>query len=70
MGAALLVLLGINVILIAEHNQYAGREGVGASIHIYADLGCCDLLASRQTSEQTTRYGRLGSLMDGRFSVF
>jgi hypothetical protein len=35
MGAALLVLLGVDVILIAEHNQYAGREGVGASIHIY-----------------------------------
>ena len=33
-GAVLLGLLGIDVILIAEHNQYAGREGVGASIHI------------------------------------
>ena len=30
----MLRLLGIDVILIAEHNQYAGREGVGASIHI------------------------------------
>ena len=33
-SSVLLVLLGIDVILIAEHNQYAGREGVGASIHI------------------------------------
>lgn len=33
-GTVLLGLLGIDVILIAEHNQYAGREGVGASIHI------------------------------------
>ncbi|MGF1495276.1 MAG: DUF998 domain-containing protein [Elainellaceae cyanobacterium] len=33
-GTALLVLLGIDVILIAEHNQYANRAGVGASIHI------------------------------------
>lgn len=33
-GAFLLFLLGIDVVLIAEHNQYAGREGVGASIHI------------------------------------
>lgn len=33
-GTALLVLLSIDVVLIAEHNQYAGREGVGAAIHI------------------------------------
>jgi hypothetical protein len=33
-GTALLVLLSIDVVLIAEHNQYAGRAGVGASIHI------------------------------------
>ena len=33
-AAVLLGLLGIDVILIAEHNQYAGRPGVGASIHI------------------------------------
>ena len=33
-GAFLLFLLGIDIVLIAEHNQYAGREGVGASIHI------------------------------------
>ena len=33
-GTVLLLLLGIDVILIAEHNQYAGREGVGANIHI------------------------------------
>lgn len=33
-SSVLLILLGIDVILIAEHNQYAGREGVGASIHI------------------------------------
>lgn len=33
-GIALLALLSIDVVLIAEHNQYAGREGVGAAIHI------------------------------------
>ena len=33
-ASVLLGLLGIDVILIAQHNQYAGREGVGASIHI------------------------------------
>ena len=33
-GTVLLLLLGIDVIVIAEHNQYAGREEIGASIHI------------------------------------
>ena len=33
-GTFLLFLLGIDIVLIAEHNQYAGREGIGASIHI------------------------------------
>ena len=33
-GTLLLFLLGIDIFLIAEHNQYAGREGVGASIHL------------------------------------
>lgn len=34
-GTLVLVLVGIVVILIAEHNQYAGRPGPGATIHIY-----------------------------------
>lgn len=34
-GATLMIILGLDIILIAEHNQYAGREGVGAAIHIY-----------------------------------
>jgi hypothetical protein len=34
-GSVMLLLLGIDVFLIAEHNQYIGREGVGAAIHIY-----------------------------------
>lgn len=34
-GTFLLFLLGIDVLLIAEHNKYAGRPGVGANIHIY-----------------------------------
>ncbi|MGB3533803.1 MAG: DUF998 domain-containing protein [Microcoleaceae cyanobacterium] len=34
-ASVMLLLLGIDVFLIAEHNQYAGREGVGAAIHIY-----------------------------------
>ncbi|MGB5970175.1 MAG: DUF998 domain-containing protein [Spirulinaceae cyanobacterium] len=34
-GNILLGLLGIDIVLIAEHNQYAGRPGVGAAIHIY-----------------------------------
>lgn len=33
-GTLLLFLLGIDILLIAQHNQYAGREGVGASIHL------------------------------------
>ena len=32
--AILLVLLTLDVILIAEHNQYAGRPGRGAAIHL------------------------------------
>ena len=35
LGLGLLVILSIDVILIAEHNQYAGRPGRGAAIHIY-----------------------------------
>lgn len=34
-GALALVVIGVDVILIAEHNQYAGRPGRGAAIHIY-----------------------------------
>lgn len=34
-GTFLLLLLAVDVLLIAEHNKYAGREGVGAAIHIY-----------------------------------
>jgi hypothetical protein len=34
-GTVMLLLLGVDVFLIAEHNQYIGREGVGAAIHIY-----------------------------------
>lgn len=34
-GSFMLLLLAVDILLIAEHNQYAGREGVGASIHIY-----------------------------------
>ena len=34
-GASGLLLLAIDVLLISEHDKYAGREGVGASIHIY-----------------------------------
>lgn len=33
-GTLLLFLLGIDIVLIAQHNKYAGREGVGASIHL------------------------------------
>lgn len=34
-GNFLLLLLGIDIYIIAEHNKYAGRPGVGANIHIY-----------------------------------
>ncbi|MGB3612264.1 MAG: DUF998 domain-containing protein [Elainellaceae cyanobacterium] len=34
-GATLTILLALDIVLIAEHNQYAGREGIGANIHIY-----------------------------------
>lgn len=45
-GTVLLGLLGIDVILIAEHNQYAGREGVGASIHIQCVYALAVLFAA------------------------
>ncbi|MBE9042946.1 DUF998 domain-containing protein [Pleurocapsales cyanobacterium LEGE 10410] len=45
-GAVCLGLLGIDVILIAEHNQYAGREGVGASIHIQCVYALAILFAA------------------------
>ena len=45
-ASVLLVLLGIDVILIAEHNQYAGREGVGASIHIQCVYALAILFAA------------------------
>ncbi len=34
-GVSILLLLAIDILLIAEHNKYAGREDVGAAIHIY-----------------------------------
>ena len=34
-GSFLLLLLAVDILLISEHDKYAGREGVGASIHIY-----------------------------------
>lgn len=34
-GTFFLLLLAVDIVLIAEHNKYAGREGVGAAIHIY-----------------------------------
>ena len=45
-AAVLLGLLGIDVILIAEHNQYAGRPGVGASIHIQCVYALAVLFAA------------------------
>ena len=45
-SSVLLGLLGIDVILIAEHNQYAGREGVGASIHIQCVYALAVLFAA------------------------
>lgn len=45
-SSILLVLLGIDVILIAEHNQYAGREGIGASIHIQCVYALAVLFAA------------------------
>lgn len=34
-GVILLFLLAIDILLISEHDKYAGREGVGQAIHIY-----------------------------------
>lgn len=34
-GVSLLLLLAVDILLISEHDKYAGREGVGAAIHIY-----------------------------------
>ena len=45
-ASVLLVLLGIDIILIAEHNQYAGREGIGASIHIQCVYALAVLFAA------------------------
>ena len=45
-AAILLGLLGIDVVLIAEHNQYAGRPGVGAAIHIYCVYALAILFAT------------------------
>lgn len=46
LASVLLGLLGIDIILIAEHNQYAGREGVGASIHIQCVYALAVLFAA------------------------
>ena len=45
-ASILLGLLGIDIILIAEHNQYAGREGIGASIHIQCVYALAVLFAA------------------------
>ena len=45
-ASVLLGLLGIDIILIAEHNQYAGREGIGASIHIQCVYALAVLFAA------------------------
>ena len=45
-ASVLLGLLGIDVILIAQHNQYAGRPGVGASIHIQCVYALAVLFAT------------------------
>jgi len=45
-GLGLVVLLGIDVLLIAEHNQYAGRPGRGAAIHIYCVYALYALFAA------------------------
>lgn len=34
-GAAMLLLSDGDILLISEHDKYAGSEGVGAAIHIY-----------------------------------
>lgn len=35
LGTALLGLLCVNVLLIAEYNQYANRDSIGSTIHLY-----------------------------------
>lgn len=35
-GAFLLILLCFDILVIAEHNQYAGQDNSGANIHIHA----------------------------------
>lgn len=45
-GTFLLFLLGVDVVLIAEHNQYAGRERVGASIHRRVRIRSCCTICS------------------------
>ena len=45
-GLVLLVLLGIDIVFISEHNQYAGRPGRGAAIHIYLVYALYALVAA------------------------
>ena len=58
-AAVLLGLLGIDIILIAEHNQYAGRPGVGAAIHIYCVYAFTSKfwLASSRSKLVSLQYG-------------
>ena len=64
-GCLLLFLLGIDIVFIASHNQYAGREGIGASIHLQLVIALavlftliCILLASglRKAGRNWYRY--------------
>ena len=59
-GAFALLLLAIDVLLISEHDKYAGREGVGASIHIYCvyALGILFTLAPALLSSGLQKVGR------------
>ena len=58
-AAALLVMLGVDLVLIAEHNQYAGRNVPGATIHtacVYA-LGALFTLITFLLASDLRRIG-------------
>ncbi|MGF1515608.1 MAG: DUF998 domain-containing protein [Elainellaceae cyanobacterium] len=58
-GATLVMLLSLDILLIAEHNQYVGREGVGAAIHIYC-VYALGLLVALMTWFLSRGLGKVG----------
>ena len=67
-GLLLLLVLGIDIILIAEHNQYTGRPERGVAIHIYLVYALYALVAViplflARGLKRFGRHWRVGSLV-------